>query len=61
MPLKLFLYQKKYDHVAGVQKSFRIKIDNIQFWYSGSRFGEITFPGEIRGGDWSDRMTLRKK
>ena len=60
-PLKLFLYRRKYKHVADVEKNIRIKISSIQYWYRGNRFGEITFPGEIRGGDWENKLKPKDK
>ena len=59
-PLQLFLYRRKYDYVADVEKSLWIKISSIEYWYRGNRFGEITFPGEIRGGDWESKITPRE-
>jgi len=59
--VKCFSYRRKYHHLADVKKSIYITTDSIQYWYRGNRFGEITFPGEIRGGDWSRRMTPREK
>jgi len=59
--IKCFYYRRRFNHLADKKKSIIITTDSIQYWYRGNRFGEITFPGEIRGGDWSHKMTPREK
>lgn len=59
-PLKISLYRIRYSHVANPDKTITIQIRDIQYWYTGNRFDQITFPGEIRDGDWSDNMVTRE-
>jgi hypothetical protein len=60
-PVKKVGYGFSYDHIAAPEKTIRVKVDDISHWYTGNRFDEITFPGEIRGGDWSGRVITREQ
>ena len=58
-PLKRQSYRFRYNHLADPDKTITIRVENIGYWYTGNRYDEITFPGEIRGGDWSEKLVSR--
>jgi hypothetical protein len=58
-PFKRMGYRFRYKHLADPEKIITIRVGDIGYWYTGNRYDEITFPGEIRGGDWSDMLVSR--
>jgi len=60
-PLKKLGYRFRYNHIADPEKTIRVRVEDIGYWYTGNRYDEITFPGEIRGGDWAGRVITRKE
>jgi len=56
-PICFRFYRKKYDFFDPAQKTIEVKIRDITSWYRGNRYNEITFPGVIKGGDWSKKKT----
>jgi len=60
-PLIKLRYRFRYNHLADPEKTIKIKIRDIGYWYTGNRYDEITFPGEIRGGDWSANVVTKEE
>lgn len=50
-------YQLKYKVPPNPEQILWIQIDDISGWYRGNRFDEITFHGQIKGGNWSKKTT----
>jgi len=60
-PVMRFLDKLRFKRIARPEKIIEISPDDIGYWYTGNRFDEITFPGEIRGGDWSGNLISREE
>ena len=50
-----------YSRVAGPDKTIWVDQKKIKHWYTGNRYDEITWPGQIKGGDWSEKLVTREK
>jgi hypothetical protein len=60
-PIKKALNRLRYSHLADPKKTLMINLSDIRYWYTGNRYDGITFPEEIRGGDWSDKLVPREE
>jgi hypothetical protein len=58
-PLLRTYYKFRFRHVAPHDKTIWINPHDITGWYRGNKYDEITFNGQIKGGDWSSRTTLK--
>lgn len=47
----------RFDCIAPVNKTIWIKIEDVFGWYRGDRYNQFTYQGQIRGGDWSGKIT----
>jgi hypothetical protein len=50
-----------YSRIANPDKTIWVDQKSIQHWYTGNRYDEITWPGQIKGGDWSHKLVTRKE
>jgi len=60
-PLKKLGYRLRYDRLADPDKTIRVRVEDIGYWYTGNRYDEITFPGEIRGGNWMAKVVTKEE
>lgn len=60
-PIGRLKNSKKYSKIAGTNKIIWININRIKFWYSGNRYDSVTYPGQIKGGDWSEKLVSREE
>jgi len=58
-PLFLKISEKKYPHLH--TDVIRIRVKDIIGWYSENKLLEITFEGNIKGGDWSGKIMSREE
>jgi len=58
-PLFLKISEKKYSHLH--TDVIRIRVEDIIGWYSENKLLEITFEGNIKGGDWSGKIMTREE
>lgn len=54
-PIVRKYYDIIYDNIADNQNNIFLEIKDIKYWYSRSPSKEFTFPGIIKGGDWSKK------
>jgi hypothetical protein len=59
-PVSKSYYKAKYRCYADPDEIITIDINDIYGWYMISRYREITFQGQIRGGDWSSKIKLKQ-
>lgn len=50
-----------YSRIADPERTIWIDQKKIRYWYTGNRYDEITWPGQIRGGDWSAKLVTREE
>ena len=60
-PICKVKYSFIYDNLPDSDKVIEININEIEGWYRGTRYDEYTFLGQIKGGDWSYKITPRNK
>jgi|GEM_PF-2249274 hypothetical protein len=60
-PVCRTLNTRKHRSIAPLNKNIEIDINNVYGWYRGNRYSQITYPGQIKGGDWSGRITEKNK
>jgi hypothetical protein len=60
-PVLRAYYNFRYLHIAPVNRSIWINPEKITGWYRGDKYDEITFEGQIKGGDWSSIITLKNE
>ena len=53
-------YQFKYRQVATAEKIIWVYPSDIYGWYRGNRYDEITFEGQIKGGNWRLKVTEKE-
>ena len=56
-PISRLWYPQRYSYVPDPMKIIWINVEDIYGWYRGNKYREITFPGQIKGGDWSRKVT----
>ena len=59
-PFWLVYYRFKYNNIAEANKNLWVEIDQIYGWYRGSRYDEISFIGQIKGGNWYKKITKKE-
>lgn len=60
-PINDKIDQYRYNYLPPANKVIRININDIQYWYKGRKYKRLTYPGQIKGGDWSDRLIPREE
>ena len=60
-PVSYLYYKFRYRFFDPSEKTIRIQVSNITAWYRGNRYSKITFPGQIKGGDWSENLSSREE
>jgi hypothetical protein len=60
-PLGRWVFNRLYTYPATTDKIIWVNLNQIQHWYRGNRYDQVTYPGQIKGGDWSKKMITREK
>ena len=60
-PLGRLKNRTVYSRIADREKTIWVDRESIQHWYLGNRYDEITYPGQIKGGDWSRKLITREE
>ena len=60
-PLGRISNRFRYRNIADRDKTIWVDQENIRHWYTGNRYDEITYPGQIKGGDWSGKLVTREE
>lgn len=60
-PLCKLIYKYRYKNLASNNKILYISPDQIDGGYTGNRYDEITFPGQIKGGCWDKKIKSKEK
>lgn len=59
--LMRFINKIRFERIAPIDKTIWVKIDDLFGWYRGNRYGQITYQGQIKGGDWSGKITTSEQ
>lgn len=60
-PLIRYLNRVRFECVAPIDKVIWIKLEDLFGWYGGNRYDQITFRGQIKGGEWSGKIRKREQ
>lgn len=60
-PMYYKMYRARYRFFDPSEKTIEIQISEIKSWYRGNRYEQFTFPGQIKGGDWSVNITPKEE
>jgi len=60
-PLGRLKNRMAYSRIANPDKTIWVDQKSIQHWYTGNRYDEITWPGQVKGGDWSRKLVTREE
>lgn len=60
-PIARWYNRTRFDRIAPVDKNIWVNPDDICGWYGGNRYDQLTFQGQIRGGNWSGKIIPAKE
>lgn len=56
-PVAYIFYKLRYQYFDPSEKTIRVWVRDINLWYRGNRYSQVTYPGQNKGGDWSKNIT----